>query len=136
MENYVKEILGWMINGRTYTITLPEDRLHKIILQINKAKRKKKVPLNEMQKLAGKLQHASYAMPGGWGLFSPVQRALQNDPKMIPMDKEMVHCLEDWITILKHLAKHPTHVLQLVGYNMLLMPCLAAGAYSHQCKEH
>ena len=127
--DYVKEILGWMINGRTYSITLPADRLHKIILQINKAKRKKQVPLNEMQKLAGKLQHASFAMPGGWGLFSPVQRALKNDPKMIKMDEELVECLEDWRTILKHLAVHPTHVLQLVdGYPDFL-------GYTDACKK-
>ena len=37
--NYIKEILGWIINGRDYTITLPPDRLEKILVQINQAKR-------------------------------------------------------------------------------------------------
>ncbi len=115
--NYVKEVLGWLINGRDYTITLPPDRLEKIIIQINKAKRKKRVELNEMQKLAGKLQHASFAMPGGWGLFSPIQRVLQGDPKFIKMTDDLRECLSDWKTILRHLTTNPTHVLQLVdGY--------------------
>ena len=67
-----------------------------------------------MQKLAGKLQHASFAMPGGWGLFSPIQRALQGDPKFIHMTEDLKECLSDWKTILRHLATNPTHVLQLV----------------------
>ena len=127
--NYIKEILGWIINGRDYTITLPPERLEKILLQINQAKRQKKVALNEMQQLAGKLQHASFAMPGGWGLFSPIQRALQGDPKFIPMTDDLKECLSDWKTILKHLSEHPTHVLQLVdGYPDYL-------GYTDSCKK-
>ena len=74
-----------------------------------------------MQQLAGKLQHASFAMPGGWGLFSPIQRALQGDPKFITMSDDLKECLSDWKTILKHLSEHPTHVLQLVdGFQIIL----------------
>lgn len=110
-----EKILGWIINGRDFTITLPQDLLEKILVQLNQARRKKKVSLNEMQKLAGKLQHASFARPGWWGLCSPIQCTLQGDPKFLIMNEEPQECLTDWRTILKHLAKHPTHILQLVN---------------------
>jgi hypothetical protein len=33
--------------------------------------------------MAGNLQHASFGIPGGKGLFSPIYNAMQGDPKDI-----------------------------------------------------
>ena len=88
--SYLKEILGWIIDGKDYTITLPKSKLKKITNEVNKAVRMKKVPLKQFQELAGKLQHASFAMPGGWGLFSPVQAAMQGSPKIVDITPELV----------------------------------------------
>ena len=112
--NYIKEILGWIINGEDYTIVLPKKKLDKITKEIDKARRRKKIPLKQMQELAGKLQHASFAMPGGWGLFSPIQASMAGNPKKVKITSELSECLADWKTIVKHIHLHPTHVLQLV----------------------
>ena len=127
--NYIKEILGWTFNGQEYTIALPPKKTKKIINQINKAQRAKRLRLKEMQQLAGNLQHASFAMPGGWGLFSPIQASLMGDPKFIEITPELNECLADWKTIVKHIKNNPTHVLQLVdGYPDYL-------GYTDACKK-
>ena len=127
--SYLKEILGWMIDGKDYTISLPESKLKKLDALIRKIRKKKKIPLKLMQEVAGKLQHASFAMPGGWGLFSPIQVALQGSPKFVNMTEELSECLADWRTIVKHLTKNPTHVLQLVdGYPDFI-------GYTDACKK-
>jgi hypothetical protein len=38
-----------------------------------------------LQELAGKLQHASFGIPGGKGLFSPVYRALQTKTETVTL---------------------------------------------------
>ena len=69
--------------------------LDKIIKEIDKARKKKKIPLKQMQELAGKLQHASFAMPGGWGLFSPIQASMARNPKKVKITSELSECLAD-----------------------------------------
>ena len=53
-------------------------------------------------------------MPGGWGLFSPIYRALQGSPTMVTLTPSIREALRDWCTIIKQAASIPTHVLQLV----------------------
>ena len=64
--------------------------------------------------LAGKLQHASFGIPGGRGMFSPIQAAMVGDPDFINMTDALRLCLEDWHYFIHYLEKHPTHVYQLV----------------------
>ena len=112
--NTTQEILGWIIDGINYTITLPEKKQEKIIDQINRCLKMNKIPLNTFQKLAGKLQWASLVLPGGWGLFSPLYMAMQGDPSTINNTKFMQQTLKDWRTIINQVSKIPTHVLQIV----------------------
>ena len=126
---HIKEILGWMINGVDYTIHLPPEKMEKIVKEIDKVRRLDAIPLNRMQKLAGKLQHASYAMPGGWGLFSPIQMAMRGNPRQVTLTPFLKETLKDWKAIIKELSSLPTHVLQLVdGYPDFL-------GYSDACKS-
>ena len=111
---YVQEILGWLFDGKEYTISLPPDKLQKILDIINECLKLAQIPLNKFQKMAGKLQHASIAMPGGWGLFSPLYMALRGDPDFINMTPYLRQALTDWKTIIRQIDKIPTHVLQLV----------------------
>ena len=125
---HLKEVLGWMIDGVNYTIYLPEKKMDAIVKELSKIQRLKSIPLNRMQKIAGKLQHASYAMPGGWGLFSPIQMAMRGNPRHIKITPFLAETLKDWKIIIKEITKIPTHVLQLVdGYPDFL-------GYSDACK--
>ena len=67
------------------------------------------------QKLAGKLQHASYGIPGGKGLFRPIQQAVQGNPEFINITTELKQILGDWRYFIKYMARNPTSVFQLVS---------------------
>jgi hypothetical protein len=112
--NTEKEVLGWIFNGKNYTMHLPEKKIKDIILQIRKMLQKKRPSLNHYQRLAGKLQHASYGLPGGQGFFSPLQMAMVGDPEFINLTPALKECLKDWQVVIRHMEKNPTSVLQLV----------------------
>ena len=74
----------------------------------------KRPSLNKFQRITGKLQHASFGIPNGRSLFSPIQRAMANNPSFINMTQELKTILEDWQHIIKHMKTTPSSVLQLV----------------------
>ena len=112
--DYEKEVLGWILNGKNYTLQLPPPKCEVIRTLIKKIASKKRISLNKFQKLAGKLQHVSFGIPGGAGLFSPIQRAMAHNPDFINITKELITILHDWRYIVQFLIKNPTSVLQLV----------------------
>ena len=71
--------------------------------------------LNKYEKLAGKLQHASYGIPGGTGLFTPIQMAMAKSPLFINLTPDLKQALEGWRYFIRYLEKNPTSVLQLVS---------------------
>ena len=109
-----KELLGWLINGVDYTIQLDPERCKKIVMQIKKVAHLRACPLLQFQKVAGKLQHASFGIPGGKGLFSPIYRAMQHSPPFVTISPHIKQTLLDWRTIIHHLAASPTPVRLLV----------------------
>jgi hypothetical protein len=111
---YEKEVLGWILNGQRGTLQLPIAKCQAIRLLIRKILKSKRISLNKFQKLAGKLQHASFGIPGGAGLFSPIQMAMAHSPDFINITNELVIILEDWRYMIQFLEKHPTSVMQLV----------------------
>ena len=112
--NTLKEILGWEINGIDYTINLPITKVIVITKMIKKLLKAERTSLQKFQKLAGKLQHASYGMPGGVGLFSPIQMAMKGNPNFIILTPELKHILDDWRFMIRLMESSPTSVLQLV----------------------
>ena len=112
--SYEKEILGWIFNGKDFTIQLPTEKCTKIITIINAVLKLKRASLNKFQKLSGKLQHASFGIPSGKGLFSPIQMAMRGNPEFIALSNELKIILEDWRYIIRYLKNNPTSVSQLV----------------------
>jgi hypothetical protein len=110
-----KEVLGWNFDGDKYTIQLPPDKCDNIIKLIKTSLKQRVLPLKKFQKIAGKLQHASLGVPGGSGLFSPLQAAMVGNPKYINVDKYLKVALEDWRTIIHFQKTHPISVKQLVA---------------------
>ena len=90
-----KEILGWDFDGEEYTIQLPPAKCDKIIHLVKKLLKSKTIPLKRFQELAGKLQHASMGIPGGAGLFSPLQMAMLGNPAQIVVSKFLQETLRD-----------------------------------------
>ena len=110
-----KEILGWTVNGAQFTIQLPADKVAKVLQRLTKIKKfKRKIPHKALDKLAGSLEHASFGIPGGAGLFSPIQQALVGNKQWIKVTQDLTQCFQDWGAMIKYMATNPTHVLQLV----------------------
>ena len=112
---HCKEILYWNFVGKNYTIQLPPAKCDKILHRLANIKKfKRKIPSNVLDKINGSLQHASFGIPGGSGLFSPVQMAMQGTKPWIAVSSELTQCFNDWGAIIKHMKRTPTSVLQLV----------------------
>jgi len=113
-----KEILGWLINGVTRHISLPPDKAASYLLETRRLlhRNQTKVPLKQFQRVCGKLRFASIAIPAGKGLFSPLNRAMQGNPKHVGLGRksETREALVDWAALLSDVAKRPTHVHELV----------------------
>ena len=123
-----KEVLGWLIDGATFTIQLPPTKCDKIVHLIKKMTKRTTSSRQRFQELAGKLQHASFGIPGGKGLFSPIYRAMQGTSDVIPLTPFIKETLRDWRTFVQHLAKQPTPVQLLVpDYPHLLQYTDACG---------
>ena len=115
MWHHEKEILGWNFNSKNYIIQLSAKKCQTIINTLDKIIKLKGASLNHFQKLAGKLQHASFCRPSKWGLFSPIQMAMQGDPKYIYTTNSLKIILKDWWYINKNLMTNTTLVLHLVS---------------------
>jgi len=62
-----KEILGWLFNGITRCMQLPDDKVTKIQAQLLQISRQKLIRLGELEKLNGRLMHATIRIPNGRG---------------------------------------------------------------------
>ena len=68
-----------------------------------------------MEKLAGRLHHKLFGIPGGEEMFSPVQVALKGTSQWLLVTPDLTQCLQDWGAIIKHMGRHTTQVLHLVN---------------------
>eukprot|EP00957_Ditylum_brightwellii_P158087 12033272-Ditylum_brightwellii.AAC.1 len=70
--------------------------------------------VKQYQVLMGKLQHTSLGIPGGHGLFSPLQMALLGNPTIVRCTPFIKEALLDWITLIRYMQSNPVSVCQLV----------------------
>ena len=56
----------------------------------------KKTPMKVKEKLAGSLQHASFVIPGGVGLFLPIQVVLKGTIQWLRITPDLTKYLQDW----------------------------------------
>lgn len=112
-----KEVLGWLLQGANRTIELPEKKAQAIVDELRKLLRKRKVGLNRLQKIVGKLRHAALAIPAGKALFTAINMAMRGSPKVIGLGKQSeVHTwLGDFLRFIKELGSRPTHVNEIVS---------------------
>ena len=128
-----KEILGWILDGINKTITLPQDKVANIMKLIQKAKKQHGLRRSDYHKLKGKLRHATFGLPVGKGIMTPLDRhpdILNNAAKWIHIStlSPAWKALTDFSTIIKHMASRPTHCRELVpGMADFVGHCDAAG---------
>ena len=124
-----KEILGWEIDGKDYTIQLPTKKCVDICALIKKCLKTPKVPIKLFHKLAGKLQHAFLALLSGISLFAPLDMAMKDIPKWLRIDKSLQQSLIDWRFLVQCLARNSTHLFQLTT-----KPPTTYISYTNVCK--
>ena len=112
--SFQKEILGWIFDGTAFTLFLPPTKTNKIITTIKATLKQPTITLHKLQKLVGKLMHASIGIPMGKSLLSPAFAAMRNSPPTITVNGYLAQCLCDWVTLLQSISSRPTSVLELV----------------------
>ena len=111
--DYTKEILGWMFDGKHYTVYLPPEKTEKLRLTLKNMASLPEIDLKSFQSMAGKLNHAAFGIPNGRGLTSPIYRATHHNPELVRVTPALKQALLDWNTLLLQISTRPTHVLEL-----------------------
>ncbi len=111
--SYEKEILGWIFNGKDFTLRLPQEKLEKISERLIEAMDATTMPKKNYEKLMGKLNHATIGIPNGRGLSAPIYNAMKQHTDEVPITTDLHLALEDWHTMIQEMAKRPTHVREL-----------------------
>ena len=79
-----KEIIGWVFDGALRYIELAEKNQTAILKEITAVLRiESGVPFKRVEKLVGKLRHATIGIPDGKLLFGPINQLLEIKPKNI-----------------------------------------------------
>lgn len=135
-----KEILGWIFNGLHRTIAYPDDKFAKIKKLLKEATRKNKIKFKKLEKLNGKLRHASIGMPWIKGLFTPIIQALKTTHSHINISKGTLlrETLTDFSTLITAIHREPATATQLApNYPRYLGKCdaskFAAGGSGLMC---
>ena len=116
MDN-LKEILGWVIDSKKYTIALPPKKVEKVKAVLKRMKKKHWVLLKEFQKLVGILHHTSIGMPGGWGLFTGIWKAMAKQAKnFIRIKDDLKAIFKDFKWLFSEVANKPIRIAQLVPH--------------------
>ena len=113
----IKEILGWIFNGETKSIRLPEEKVKQLVATIEKMLRSREgTPFHEFQTLMGKLYHASIGTPAGKGFMTPLNHQLAKTPKKVWFRRGSTQrkALELWKYLLSDAMAEPTKAKELM----------------------
>ena len=115
-----KEILGWMFDGIERTIELPEAKCKQLLQELKDIRKLKKVNLKRFQKLHGRLQFTSIAIPCGKPILGQLDRyiaaAARSKSTLIKVDTDLSNILRDWSALLRMVGRRPTNVKELVEH--------------------
>lgn len=111
-----KELLGWVFDGARRCIELPPNKVASITEDIHAMIRKNSVPVKDFEKLRGRLRHACIGIPAGKGMMGPIDAAMRGEPHFIAIKKNprLRTALADFGTLIKVMARRPTHCKELV----------------------
>jgi hypothetical protein len=115
-----KEILGWLFDGMARTIELPQRKCDELLLKLKAVRRLPKLEVNRFQKLHGRLQFATIAIPCGKPIFGQVNwymsSAAKNRGRNLIVMTNLQAILRDWSALMRLVGKRPTHVAELIKH--------------------
>jgi hypothetical protein len=111
-----KEMIGFLFEGVKRTVRLPAKKALAYIKEMHTVLCRKTIPLKSLHAIVGRLHHASVILPAAKGFFTPINTALQGNPKIVGLGAslELRAALEDLISLLCLLSSCLTHVFELV----------------------
>ncbi len=111
-----KEMIGFLLDGVKRTVHLTPKKVLVYIKETHIVLHHKTIPLKSLQAIVGRLRHASVILLAAKGFFTPINTALQGNPKIIGLGatSELRVALEDLISLLCLLSSCPTHLFELV----------------------
>ena len=72
----MKEVLGWILNTKAGTVTLPERKLEELLTLVNIPPTQHRMGRKDLERLVGKLCSMHLAVPGAVAHLFHIQRAL------------------------------------------------------------
>jgi len=115
-----KEILGYILDGIARTVQLPQERADDLIKEVQAILKKKRVQLQRFRSIVGRLQHAARILPAAKAFFTPLYNALHGLPDSIGLgaNGEIRQALNDVASVIRDLARRPTHVSELTQHDL------------------
>lgn len=109
-------VLGWLLDTCHGTLQLPPHRVDRLTLILKDILAHPTATCKQWHRLLGELRSMTFTIPGGEGLFSPLQVALQqacpaNTVHICPTTQ---HCLQERLLFAQSLAARPTRITDLV----------------------
>ncbi|KAI2511269.1 adenylate kinase [Fragilaria crotonensis] len=113
---HTKELLGFVFNGKDRTVHLTQRKAAGIADDTAKLLKKNRAALQKFQSIVGKMRHVTTILPAARGLFTPLNRALRGNPKVISLSAhgEVRAALLDLRQLVLKLADRPTHVNEIL----------------------
>jgi len=113
-----KEILGWTIDGVSRSISLPMEKYDRLTSELSNFSKRRFIQVKALQKLQGRLIHASFGIPNGKGLLSPLialmTKHADHPHRLIKVTKNLRQVFIDWISLLNQVKSRPTLCRDLV----------------------
>lgn len=111
-----KRVLGWDIDTRALTLSLPPHRLERLnhILDWISSPRRR-LHIKRWHQLLGELRSMSIAIPGSRGLFSVLQEALRRaDSRRVRLTRKIHEVAADFKWLVASLGARPTRLPELI----------------------
>jgi hypothetical protein len=99
-----KEILGWLFDGMSRTIKLPQQKCDELLLELKAVRHIPKLEVKRFQKLHGRLQFATIAIPCGRPILGQLNwymsSAAKNKGRRLVVSEDFQAILRDWSALI------------------------------------
>jgi hypothetical protein len=115
-----KEIFGWLFDRMAPTIELPHHKCTELLLELKTIRRLPKLEVKRFQKLHGRLQFSTIAIPCGKPILGQLNwymsSASKHPGRKLVVIDALQAILRDWSALIRLVGRHPTHVRELVKH--------------------
>ena len=112
--NCVKEVLGWILDTESGTVTLPERKLYELLTLVDIPATQRRMGQKDLERLVGKLLSIHLAVPGAVAHLFHIQCALnQGGGERACLSPDFHWELADWKVLALQAASWPTHLVEM-----------------------